>query len=197
MLETFNREEKSLTIRSNFASKAFLEKLNSWREKNLFIDVVLCADGVELSAHKVILSSCSPYFEAMFCGNFSEQHSKSDGKISIGGVTGPALKSIMDYIYSGILKVTIENAPELLQIADLLLLEQVNNQFVTSNHQSTNLVFSTKFYPLLSAFSNENYRILLTTPLLSSFLFGKKNRWQWNSNEICAMAHSRPDPPKM
>ena len=63
MLETFNREEKSLTIRSNFASKAFLEKLNSWREKNLFTDVVLCADGVELSAHKVILSSCSPYFE--------------------------------------------------------------------------------------------------------------------------------------
>ena len=145
MLETFNREEKSLTIRSNFASKAFLEKLNNWREKNLFIDVVLCADGVELSAHKVILSSCSPYFEAMFCGNFSEQHSKSDGKISIGGVTGPALKSIMDYIYSGILKVTIENAPELLQIADLLLLEQVNNQFVTSNHQTTNLVFPNFF----------------------------------------------------
>ena len=128
MLETFNREEKSLTIRSNFASKAFLEKLNNWREKNLFIDVVLCADGVELSAHKVILSSCSPYFEAMFCGNFSEQHSKSDGKISIGGVTGSALKSIMDYIYSGILKVTIENAPELLQIADLLLLEQVKSR---------------------------------------------------------------------
>ena len=67
-----------------------------------------------------------PYFKAMFCGNFSEQHSKSDGKISIGGVTGSALKSIMDYIYSGILKVTIENAPELLQIADLLLLEQVS-----------------------------------------------------------------------
>ena len=150
MLETFNREEKSLTIRSNFASKAFLEKLNSWREKNLFIDVVLCADGVELSAHKVILSSCSPYFEAMFCGNFSEQHSKSDGKISIGGVTGRALKSIMDYIYSGILKVTIENAPELLQIADLLLLEQVNNQFVTSNHQTTNLVFPNFFHEIFS-----------------------------------------------
>ena len=148
MLETFNREEKSLTIRSNFASKAFLEKLNNWREKNLFIDVVLCADGVELSAHKVILSSCSPYFEAMFCGNFSEQHSKSDGKISIGGVTGRALKSIMDYIYSGILKVTIENAPELLQIADLLLLEQVNNQFVlASDHPTTNLLFSPNFFP--------------------------------------------------
>lgn len=148
MLETFNREEKSLTIRSNFASKAFLEKLNNWREKNLFIDVVLCADGVELSAHKVILSSCSPYFEAMFCGNFSEQHSKSDGKISIGGVTGSALKSIMDYIYSGILKVTIENAPELLQIADLLLLEQVNNQFVlASDHPTTNLLFSPNFFP--------------------------------------------------
>ena len=129
MLETFNREEKTLLLHSNFASKGFLQKLNHWREKKLFTDVVLCSvsDGVELSAHKVILSCCSPYFEAMFCGSFSEQQtSQNGGKISIGGVTGPALKSIMDYIYSGVLKVTIENAQDLLQIADLLLLEQVS-----------------------------------------------------------------------
>ena len=125
MLETFNREEKSLIIRSSFASKAFLEKLNQWRESNLFTDVILSSDGMEMSAHKVILSCISPYFEAMFCGNFSEKNRTSNAKISIGGVTGTALKLILDYIYSGVLKITMENAEELLQIADLLLLEQV------------------------------------------------------------------------
>ena len=128
MLETFNREEKSLIIRSSFASKAFLEKLNQWRERNLFTDIVLCSsDGMELSAHKVILSCCSPYFEAMFCGNFAENNtSTANSKISIGGITGIALKLILDYIYSGTLKITMENAEDLLQITDLLLLEQVS-----------------------------------------------------------------------
>ena len=47
-------------------------------------------------------------------------------KIHIGGVSSQALIDIIQYFYTGILKIEQENVMELLEVADVLLLEQVS-----------------------------------------------------------------------
>ena len=78
MLETFNSAEKTLILRSNHVSRDFLQKMSRLREANNFVDVTLTSGPssdeieVEIPAHKIILTCCSSYFEAMLCGNFKE-----------------------------------------------------------------------------------------------------------------------------
>ena len=78
MLETFNSAEKTLVLRSNHVSREFLQKMSKLREANNFVDITLiCGPSsdeieMEITAHKIILTCCSSYFEAMLCGNFKE-----------------------------------------------------------------------------------------------------------------------------
>ena len=83
MLETFNSAEKTLVLRANHVSREFLQKMSKLRDSNNFIDVTLTsgtsADEIEIEipAHKIILTCCSSYFEAMLCGNFIENSTNS------------------------------------------------------------------------------------------------------------------------
>lgn len=49
-------------------SKDFLDNLSSLRENEEFCDMVLVVGNTNISTHKVVLASCSPYFKAMFSG---------------------------------------------------------------------------------------------------------------------------------
>lgn len=61
----------------------------------------------------------------MFSGNFQEKID-NQSHIKIGGdISSKALQQIVDYFYTGQLCVNQENVVELLEIADLLLLQQV------------------------------------------------------------------------
>ena len=50
-----------------------------------------------LQAHRIVLSSCSPYFRAMFTSNLAE--SKQD-KVSLYDVDAGAIEALIDYAYS-------------------------------------------------------------------------------------------------
>ncbi|XP_063665067.1 kelch-like protein 2 isoform X1 [Pan troglodytes] len=47
--------------------KAF-KVMNELRSQNLLCDVTIVAEDMEISAHRVVLAACSPYFHAMFTG---------------------------------------------------------------------------------------------------------------------------------
>lgn len=96
--------------------KAF-EYLNKMRLKGDLCDVTLIADSDEIKAHKVVLASCSSYFESMFIGEFSEP----DGEpIYIDEVNDDALKAMVDFSYTSRIKLTDRNIYSIFEAADLL-----------------------------------------------------------------------------
>ena len=67
------------------------------RKDNDFVDVTLISDGQkQFKGHKVVLSSCSPFFKAVFKAN---QHDHP--LLYLAGVESKALELIFDYIYKG------------------------------------------------------------------------------------------------
>merc|ERR1712204_102017 len=84
-----------------------------------FADVTLvCEDGQQLEAHRVILSASSPFFQSILKKN-NHQHPL----IFMGGVKSKVLKSIIDYVYYGEAKVSKENLNMFMEIAEELKLK--------------------------------------------------------------------------
>lgn len=96
-----------------------LEVLDSMRRRKELSDVTLVVDEREITAHRVILAACSPYFRAMFLSGFSEA---SEQKIYLKEVDADALQLIVDYFYTTELELNVYNVEEILRICVLLRL---------------------------------------------------------------------------
>ena len=156
MLE--NLDGDTLRLRSGHASHDFLTKLNQLRKEDLFLDVDLvlindefvetkdsfhddtdqqkASPEITIKAHKLVLICCSPYFERMFSEKFSE---KNQQMVYIGGnLDHSAFEQIINFFYTGLLEIKLSNAIELLQVADLLLLEQTKTSLLRYMQQTLN-----------------------------------------------------------
>ena len=69
-------------------------------------DVTLVAEGLEVGAHRAILSSCSNYFYAMFTGELAE--SKAE-RVILQEIDGKTLAQLIDFVYTAEIQVTEEN----------------------------------------------------------------------------------------
>ncbi|KAB5586533.1 hypothetical protein PHYPO_G00002810 [Pangasianodon hypophthalmus] len=97
-------------------------QLNNLRKEQILTDVVLCSDGNEIPCHRNVLVSSSPYFHAMFCSNFCERH---QARVDMQGVPYNALNSIVDYVYTGAVSITMESVLPLMQAAAMLHYERL------------------------------------------------------------------------
>ncbi|XP_029627287.1 kelch-like protein 3 isoform X3 [Salmo trutta] len=125
------------TFNHTHMRKAF-QLMNDMRSKNMLCDVLLVAGNVEVTAHKLVLASCSPYFCAMFTGDMSESKAQ---QVEIRDVDGQTLKKLVDYIYTAMIEVTEDNVQVLLPAASLLQLmdvRQVCCEFLQSQLHPTN-----------------------------------------------------------
>ncbi|XP_034037888.1 kelch-like protein 3 isoform X2 [Thalassophryne amazonica] len=109
------------TFNQTHMRKAF-QLMNELRSKKMLCDVQLVAGPVEVSAHRVVLASSSPYFCAMFTGDMSE--SKAD-QVEIREMDGQTLRKLIDYIYTAEIEVTEDDVQVLLPAASLLQLMDV------------------------------------------------------------------------
>ncbi|XP_015238000.1 PREDICTED: kelch-like protein 38 [Cyprinodon variegatus] len=98
-------------------SSALLLQLNKLREENILTDVVLRAGMTEIPCHRNVLVSSSPYFRAMFCNNFMETQ---QSKVEMKGVKPAILSSIVDYVYTGLISIDLENVLHIMQAASML-----------------------------------------------------------------------------
>lgn len=65
-------------------------------QNETFVDVTLAADGHAIKAHRMVLSACSPYFQALFFDNPC-QHPI----VILKDTRWSELKAIVEYMYRG------------------------------------------------------------------------------------------------
>ena len=100
---------------SKFEDSALNTFRNLWTSGD-FTDVTLaCADGQQISAHKVILSSCSPAFKNLLLRN-THQHPL----IYLKGIDFKYLESLVKFIYSGEVDIENDSLADFLDTADEL-----------------------------------------------------------------------------
>ncbi|KAG1714379.1 Kelch-like protein 18 [Nymphon striatum] len=94
------------------------------RRQGKLCDVTLKVDDQRFTAHRIVLAATIPYFHAMFTHDMVECKQK---EITIQGIDPNALESLINFAYSGLIKMDIHNVQSLLVGASFLQLQQVRN----------------------------------------------------------------------
>jgi len=77
------------------------------------VDVTIACDGLNLKAHKMVLSACSPYFQSMFY-NTPDKHPV----VFLKDVRYDEMKALLEFMYRGEVSVDQENLSSLLKVAE-------------------------------------------------------------------------------
>ena len=89
------------------------------RKTTDFTDVTLaCEDGQQIEAHKLVLASSSPIFEAIL-----KRHKHSHPLIFMRGITSSDMTAMVDFLYCGEANVDQENLDSFLAFAEELQLK--------------------------------------------------------------------------
>ena len=135
------------------ASPNVLQYANEKRINGSFNDVTIEASDQTIAVNRMILSCCSRFFEAMFDLEMKEKY---QNPVQIHGVDGAAVKSVIDFMYSGEVKITSKNVMELIAASDCLQVAEVKRfcfKFLES------ILSSNNWFAILSAamlHENEN-----------------------------------------
>lgn len=78
-----------------------------------FVDVTLACDGMQLKAHKMVLSACSPYFQSMLY-NTPDRHPI----VFLRDVRYHEMKALLEFMYRGEVSIDQENLSSLLKVAE-------------------------------------------------------------------------------
>lgn len=98
-------------------TKNAFQYLDQFRHKGELCDATLLVNGKELKAHRVVLASCSQYFESMFIGEFAEP---LDEPIMIEEISDDTLQTMVDFAYTSRIKLTEKNIYSVFEAADFL-----------------------------------------------------------------------------
>ncbi|XP_065805699.1 kelch-like protein 11 [Labrus bergylta] len=125
-----------------FTCSAYCSELsrrqNEQRRAGLFCDVTLVfsCGGVSqervqiVTAHRSVLSAASQYFTLLLSGQFSESVSRRVELKEWSSTTGPdpdTVERVVQFMYTGEIRVTTANVDEVLELADRFLLAQLKN----------------------------------------------------------------------
>ena len=102
-----------------------VQSFQQLRHEEDFSDVTLVGDDFKpISAHKVVLSSCSEYFKNVL--HNSQKHSHP--VLCLEGLGNTDLTNILDYIYNGEVNIYQEDLDRFLTISQRLKLEGLIGQ---------------------------------------------------------------------
>ena len=92
--------DENFCLRWNEYEKKYAEAFRGLRDNECFTDVTLATEGHQVKAHRVILSACSTYFDAILKSMNPWQHPV----LLLQDVRSVDLTSLMDFIYFGQVK---------------------------------------------------------------------------------------------
>ncbi|KAE9553143.1 hypothetical protein FO519_003660 [Halicephalobus sp. NKZ332] len=99
-----------------------LQNLNNLRISEALCDVILVVEKIRIPAHRFWLASCSNYFRAMFTNQMAESRKQEIQMIDIDEFT---LQNLVDFCYTGSIRIDDENVYQLLPAACLLQMQEV------------------------------------------------------------------------
>ncbi|XP_035665890.1 kelch repeat and BTB domain-containing protein 12-like [Branchiostoma floridae] len=111
-----------MDIRNHGYPSDVLCELNTMRERAELTDVVLEVEGRSFPCHRAVLASCSPYFRSMFTSGYKEAKQE---KITIKEVSKVTVATILDYAYTGRLKMEPDQVQAVMSAARLLQIDFV------------------------------------------------------------------------
>uniref|UniRef100_A0A1A9X1J0 BTB domain-containing protein n=1 Tax=Glossina brevipalpis TaxID=37001 RepID=A0A1A9X1J0_9MUSC len=102
-------------LRWNNHQSNMLSVFDQLLHEDQFTDVTLAVDGRYLTAHRMVLSACSPYFNALFI-NHPEKHPI----VILKDVPYADMKALLDFMYRGEVSVDQERLTAFLRVAESL-----------------------------------------------------------------------------
>ena len=109
-LEHSNVDQHQLTIMKQ--SRQF------WMDGHLCDVILKSRDGTEHRAHSLVLSAASEFLKTLLVGPFLEADQVRQGKPVEIDASEPAVSALLDFLYGGKPEVQLEDALELLRLAD-------------------------------------------------------------------------------
>lgn len=122
----YMKAEKKQFVRST--QDYIIRPLLRQRETGELCDILLKLNGKVFNAHRAILALWSPYFLSMFTCDMREKFTKEiDLSESLVLESEDNFGCVLDYMYTGVLTLTIYNIEDILRISDFLLLDDVKD----------------------------------------------------------------------
>lgn len=97
-----------------------MKRLNMQRKQDYLCDVALLTnDDRKLKAHRNILSAASPFFCKLLQSDMKENR---EGVVRFEEISGSIMEDVLEFIYTGTVEVTSENAKELIAVGNYLIM---------------------------------------------------------------------------
>ena len=97
-----------------------MKRLNIQRKQDYLCDITLVSkDNIELKAHRNVLSAASPFFYKLLQSDMKENR---EGIIRLEEISGSVMEDVLEFIYTGTVEVTQENAEELIATGNYLII---------------------------------------------------------------------------
>ncbi|XP_014993897.2 actin-binding protein IPP isoform X3 [Macaca mulatta] len=103
-------------------AQLILAQINKMRNGQHFCDVQLQVGKETFKAHRLVLAASSPYFAALFTGGMKES---SKDVVPILGIEAGIFQILLDFVYTGVVNIGVNNVQELIVAADMLQLTEV------------------------------------------------------------------------
>jgi hypothetical protein len=100
-----------------------LSRLKKQRdEESSMCDMCICVGDQKFYVHRCLMTAACDYFDVMLRGDWQESYQDT---IEMKDINANALSAVIDFIYSGELKLSLRNIEEILRVVSHL---QVNQQ---------------------------------------------------------------------
>ena len=97
-----------------------MKRLNIQRKQGHLCDLTLVTkDDEELKAHSNVLSAASPFFNKLLLSDMKE---KREGIVRFEEISGSVMEDVLEFVYTGTVGVTQENAKELIAAGNYLII---------------------------------------------------------------------------
>ena len=118
-----------------------MKRLNIQRKQDYLCDITLVTnDDREFKAHRNVLSAASPFFCKLLESDMKENR---EGIVRFEEISGTVMEDVLEFIYTGTVEVTQENAKELIAAGNYLIipsLKTVSGRFLQGEMSNKNCI---------------------------------------------------------